>query len=56
MLAPLRKHNESQESDGQTGSCCLDQAVTTAHDARYQKIQTKTTKERMARKPAHTSP
>ena len=33
---PLRKHQESQESDGQTGSWCLDKAVL-ARDARYQK-------------------
>ena len=25
--SPLRKHQESQESDGQTGSWCLDKAV-----------------------------
>ena len=33
---PLRKHQESQESDGQTGSWCLDKAVL-ARDAQYQK-------------------
>ena len=32
----LHKHQESQESDGQTGSWCLDKAVL-AHNARYQK-------------------
>ena len=33
--SPLRKHQESQASDGQTGSWCLDKAVL-ARDARYQ--------------------
>ena len=33
--SPLRKHQESQESDGQTGSWCLDKAVL-ARDAWYQ--------------------
>ena len=33
---PLRKHQESQESDGQTGSWCLDKGVL-ARNARYQK-------------------
>ena len=35
---PLRKHQESQESDGQTGSRCLDKAVLVhKHNAQYQK-------------------
>ena len=33
---PLRKHQPGQESDGQTGSWCLDKAVQ-PRDARYQK-------------------
>ena len=33
---PLRKHQPGQESDGQTGSWCLDKAVQ-LRDARYQK-------------------
>ena len=33
---PLCKHQESQESDGQTGSWCLDKAVL-ASNAQYQK-------------------
>ena len=33
--SPLRKHQESHESDGQTGSWCLDKAVL-ACDARHQ--------------------
>ena len=33
---PLRKHQPGQESDGQTGSWCLDRAVQ-PRDARYQK-------------------
>ena len=33
--SPLRKHQESHESDGQTGSRCLDKAVL-ACDARHQ--------------------
>ena len=32
--SPLRKHQESKESDGRTGSWCLDKAVL-ARDARY---------------------
>ena len=32
----LRKHQERQERDGQTGSWCLDKVVL-ARDARYQK-------------------
>ena len=31
---PLRKHQESQKNDGQTGSQCLDKAVL-ARDVRY---------------------
>ena len=33
---PLRKHQPGQESDGQTGSWCLDKSVQ-PRDARYQK-------------------
>ena len=33
---PLRKHQPGQESDGQTGSWCLDKAVQ-PRDAQYQK-------------------
>ena len=33
---PLHKHQESEESDGQTGSRCLDNAVL-ARDTEYQK-------------------
>ena len=33
---PFGKHQESQASDGQTGSWCLDKAVL-ASDSRYQK-------------------
>ena len=33
---PLRKHQPGQESDGQTGSWCLDKAVQ-PRDVRYQK-------------------
>ena len=33
--SPLRKHQEIQEKDGQTGSWCLDKAVL-ARDAWYQ--------------------
>ena len=43
----VRKKQENQESDGQSGSWCLDKAVL-ACDARYQK--------NMSQKPAHTSP
>ena len=45
---PLRKHQESQESDGKTGSRCSDKAVL-ARDTRYQKNA-------CHQKPARTSP
>ena len=35
---PLRKHQEIQKNDGQTGSRCLDKAVL-ARDVRYQPSQ-----------------
>ena len=35
---PLRKHQESQKNDGQTGSQCLDKAVL-ARDTQYQPSQ-----------------
>ena len=35
---PLRQHQESQNNDGQTGSCCLDKAVL-GRDVRYQPSQ-----------------
>ena len=44
----LRKHQENQENDGQTGSRCLDKAVL-ARDPQYQK-------NKCHRKPACTSP
>ena len=35
---PLRKHQESQKNDGQTGSRCLDKAVL-ACDAQYRQAR-----------------
>ena len=45
-VPPLRKHQPGQESDGQTGSWCLDKGATARRAV---------PKESMPRKPAHTS-